>query len=174
MIGGCFLGHREFEKGALPDAGRAQHRSTAAAAAPRNRCGNARHHREDLLDAGVVHRLLALIQMPAGNMAGLVREDADQLVGRLRAEHQTGVHKDILTPGDERVDAVIRHQVDVNSVRVEPSHLPHRGHHRANVAFDLGVPQQGRAITRAFVRAGDMAQDQRRSDDRCGRSDKSA
>ncbi len=143
VVGSGFLRHRELQKGALPHAARAKQRRATPTAPRRHRSSETRRQRENLLDAGVVHRLFAQVQVPPCDVASLMCKNPDQLIRSLCAQHQTRVDKDVLAAGDKRVDAVVGHQIDVDSVGVEPGHPPDRGHHRADVALDLGVPQQG-------------------------------
>jgi len=98
VVGGGFLGDRELQKGALADAGGAKHRR---AVAPNYRGGGGGNHRDDGFDAGVAHRLLGAQYMPAGDMAGLMRDDPDQLIRHLGPQDQTGVDEDRLAAGDE-------------------------------------------------------------------------
>src|SRR5436305_919993 len=109
MIGGGLLRDREPHERALADRLRAEERRTVT---PGDRGRRADYHRDDLLDTGVVHRLLAAYDVTAGNVAGLVRDDADQLVRRFRPQDEPGIDKDRLAAGDKRVQLIVLDQVD--------------------------------------------------------------
>ena len=100
-----------------------------------------------------MHRFGALVDVAAGDVPGLMRQDADQLIWRVGMQQQARVDEDVLPAGDKRINAAVRHQIDVDGVGIEPGRLPDRRHHCVNVGFDLGVAQQADAITRpALVR----------------------
>ena len=66
------------------------------------------HHRDDPFDAGVAYRFLKARQVPAGDVAGLMRQDPDQLIGGLGAEQQAGVDELVLPAGDEGMLLAVR------------------------------------------------------------------
>jgi hypothetical protein len=82
--------------------------------------------------------------MRAGDMAGLMRDDADQLVGHLGAQDQATVDEDRLAAGDERVELTVVDQVNPDIAGIEPGGPPNRAGHRLDVVLDLGVAQQPR------------------------------
>ena len=142
MIGRGFLGDRILHEGAFRHALGGQHGRTAAAPFAGHRRSGAEHHRDDPLDAGVAYRVLKTGQMPAGDMAGLVREHADKLVRRLRAHDQAGIDEFVLPAGDKGIDLLVLDEIDVQRVRIEPRRLPDRGHHRPNVGLDFGIADE--------------------------------
>ena len=141
MVGGGLLRDRELQKRALAYAGGAEHRR---AAAPDHRGGGGGGHRDDGLDAGVAQRLLGAQHMSAGDMAALVRDDTDQLVGHLGPQNQAGVDEDRLAAGDERIELIVVDQVNPDIAGIEPGRAPNRARHRPNIVLDLGVAQQPR------------------------------
>ena len=98
VVGRRLLGHRELQPRTLADPGGAEQRRTAL---PGHRCGKPRRHRDHHLDAGVACRLPGAHEVPAGNVAGLVRDHPEQLVRVLGPQDQPGIEEDRLTAGDE-------------------------------------------------------------------------
>ena len=65
----------------------------------------AEDHRDDRLRSWPARNLLAQArQVPAGDVAGLVREHADHLVRRVRLHQRAGIDEDAPAVGDERVE----------------------------------------------------------------------
>ena len=64
----------------------------------------AEQHGDDHLGLGVGKLLAQLGQMAAGQMPGLVREHADDLVRRLRLQDRAVIDEDAAAVGDERVE----------------------------------------------------------------------
>ena len=116
--------------------------SSAAPLPADDRRSGAQHHRDDALDAGVAHRLLGAGQMAAGDMAGLVRQHAEQLVRGFGAHDQAGIDEFVLPAGDEGIELLVLDQIDVQRARLEPRRLPDRRHHRPDIGLDLGVPDE--------------------------------
>src|SRR5437667_3738622 len=81
--------------------------------------------------------------MTTGDVAGLVREHADQLVRCFGAHDQPTVDEFVLATGDERIYLLVFDEVDVQRTRLESRRLPDRGYHRPNVGLDLGIADDG-------------------------------
>ena len=69
-------------------------------------------------------RFLGAQHMAAGNVTGLVGDDPNQFVGRLRLQDQAGIDEDSLTADNERVDLVVVHQINADVVRFETGNAP--------------------------------------------------
>ena len=139
VVGGGFLPHRKLQKRTLTDPLRTEQRG---AAAPDHGCASGGHHRDDALDAGVAHRFLGAQHMTAGDMAGLVRDDPEQLVRVFRPQDQAAVDKDRLSAGDKRVELAVLNKIDADIVGLEPGGPPDRARDDLDVVLDLGIAQQ--------------------------------
>ena len=137
-------------KAALADAlrRRACRPPPASALWPATRRRGARHHGDDARDRGVVHRLRRAREMAAGDVAGLVRHDADELVGRLAAQEGAGVEEQVLAAGDEGIERRIVDDVDMHRLRVEAGDSQDRRPPGADDAFDLRVANERQLIVR--------------------------
>ncbi len=66
-----------------------------------------REHAKANRDECGTHRLLLGLaragKVAAGDVAGFVREDTDEFVGRARSQNEPRMDEDVLTAGDERV-----------------------------------------------------------------------
>ena len=140
LVGRGLLAHRILHIGPLRHALGPEERRAASADYRRR---GAQHHRDDALDAGIAHRLLGAGQMAAGDMAGLVRQNAEQLVRGVDAHDQAGVDEFVLPGGDKGIELLVLDQIDVERARLEPRRLPDRRHHRSDLGLDLGVPDEG-------------------------------
>ena len=80
--------------------------------------------------------------MAAGDVAGFVREHADNLVGIFSRQDEAGVDEDVLTAGDERVHARIVDDVNFYVVRIEARGFEQRVRIDAQRVFDLGVADE--------------------------------
>ena len=69
-----------------------------------------------MIDGGLrIGELLAqLRQMAAGDMAGLVREHADDLVRRLGIDQRAGIDEDVAAVDDEGVEGAVVDDDDVD------------------------------------------------------------
>ena len=120
-VGGHLLGALVAEDAALRHlaaAGRNAHAGAGKAAAVGGGAGDHGADAEQRGDDG--HRLgaLELVAQPllvaAGDVAGLVRDDADDLVGRFGLHQRAGVDEQA-APGDEGVEARIVDQNDLDA-----------------------------------------------------------
>ena len=83
--------------------------------------------------------------MPAGDMAGLVREHADDLVRSLRFHQRARVHEDVLAVHDESVEGAFIDDDDVDILLRKPRHAQDRLGIIAQQLLDLGVADQRQA-----------------------------
>ena len=92
-------------------------------------------------------------QMAAGQMAGFVREHADDFVRRLGVEQRAGVDEDVAAVHDEGVEgAVVEH--DHSDVLLgEAGRVQDRRRVIAQQLLDLGVADDRHAARGAFLRA---------------------
>ena len=59
--------------------------------------------------------------MPARDVAGFVRDDADDLVRRLGVDQRAGVDEHAPAVGDERVEAAVAQDDDLDRAPVRPA-----------------------------------------------------
>jgi hypothetical protein len=97
---------------------------------------------------GVLHIFVAAHQMTAGDMAGFVGDDADDLERIVRLLQRAGVNEDILPAGDEGVELRAVDQNDMDVVRFQPGGDPNRRAECPQRLFDLGVAEQRRNVLR--------------------------
>ena len=81
-------------------------------------------------------------QMAAGDMAGFVREHADDLVWRRRFHQRAGVDEDAPAVHHERVERAVVDDDDANVLLREPGGLQDRLGVVAQQLLDLGVANQ--------------------------------
>ena len=97
--------------------------------------------------AEVLHLLLHARQMAAGDMAGFVRQHADQLVRPLGAHDQAGVDEDALAARNEGVERAVLDDHDLDRAGIEAGRPPDRRHQGADGVLDLGVADQTEPLT---------------------------
>ena len=131
----------------LAGAGRSRPAAAAAAHGAARQGAGAQDHLQDLHGAEVVQLFLHAREMAAGDVAGLVRQHADQLVRRLGAHDQAGVDKDALAARHEGIERVVLDDHDLDRVGVEAGRLPDRRHEGPDGVLDLGVADQIEALT---------------------------
>ncbi len=86
--------------------------------------------------------LLLARQMPAGDVAGLVRQHADQLRRPLGADQEAGVDEYPLAARHEGVEAVVLDEHNRHGFRIEAGDLPDRRDEGPDRALDLGVADE--------------------------------
>ena len=94
-----------------------------------------------------------IFEVPAGQMAGLVRDDADHLVRRFRIEQRAGVHHHAPAAGDEGIELAILHKHDLGVARADAGGAEDRRGIVAEQRFDLGVADD-RLLALLRVRRG--------------------
>ena len=100
---------------------------------------DADRHGDECLQRGVVHLGIEARQMTAGDMAGFVRHDADDLVGPVGAHQRAGVHEQILAAGDEGVERRIVDDIDMHRLGIEAGDDEDWRRISADGVLDLGV-----------------------------------
>src|SRR6266849_6647077 len=153
LVGLRLLLDRILQVRALHDGRAAGDHAARALTAGRRRGGAGEHHGDDSLDRCIAQRLLGTRQMAAGDMAGLVGGDADDLIWTLAADQQPGMEEEVLSAGDEGVQSRIIHEVDADHRRVEAGHCENWRHELPNGSFDLGVANEtDRLLGRCLAR----------------------
>lgn len=79
--------------------------------------GSPEHQRKDGGRRGVAQRILRARQMAAGDVAGFVRDHADDLSGVLGAHDQAGIDEQVLSASNEGIQRTVMHQKDVDGLR---------------------------------------------------------
>ena len=107
-----------------------------------NRGGNAQQHADDGGHRGLVEFIAHARQMAAGDVPGLMRQNADRLVRRLRLEQQAGVNEDALAARHEGVDARILDQIDPDRLGIDARRLEDGAGIEAQQPLDLGIADE--------------------------------
>ena len=103
--------------------------------------GGTQNQAEQRNAGGALDALGRANDMPALDMAKLVREHALHLVGGPGGFDQPAVDVNILRSGDKGIDAAVADQMDADLAGLEPCCLLERGHHFAEQGLGLGVAQ---------------------------------
>ncbi len=106
----------------------------------------AQDHRGGRHNLGVLQLLAQAHQMPAGDVAALVREDADDLVGSFGVDERAGVHEDVLAVGHESIERARADQHDLDRASAQAGCLGDRLQIVAHELFDLGIADKRRAL----------------------------
>ena len=75
-------------------------------------CNGAQHQRDNRLCAGVAHVFLQLGQMPAFDVAGLMRQHANNAICILGIAQQARIDEYTFAPGDEGVQPIIEDKMN--------------------------------------------------------------
>ena len=133
-----------------------RHADIAAAAAG----ARARHHGADAEQHGDDRRglrrgelLAQLHQMAAGQVAGFVREHADDLVRRLGVEQRAGIDEDVAAVHDEGVERAVAEHDHPDVLLGEAGGAQDRLRVVAQQLLDLGVADHRHAAQRRFLGA---------------------
>ena len=121
----------------------------AGIAARRDHRADAEQHGDDRLRLRHRELLAELRQVAAGNMTGLVRQHADDLVRRLGVHQRAGVHEDAAAVHDEGVERLVVDQRDLDVLLREPRDLQDRLRVVPHQLLDLGVADQRNAARQA-------------------------
>ena len=119
--------------------------AAAAGAADGHRAG-AEQHGDDHLGLGVGELLAQLGQMAAGQMPGLVREHADDLVRRLRLHDRAVIDEDAAAVGDERVERALVDDHHLDVLLFQTRGAQDRARVFAQQLLGLGVAQDRRPL----------------------------
>ena len=80
--------------------------------------------------------------MATGNMAGLVGDDADQLIGAVGDDQQTGIEEQPLTTGNEGVEALVVNYMDIYRRSIEAGAFEQWRRVGADGTFDFRVSDE--------------------------------
>ncbi len=116
------------------------------AAGGRRDAADRKQHGGDGDGLRALHLLAHARQMAAGDMAGLVRQHADDLVRCFRLQQRAGVHEDALAVHDEGVERGIGDQHHADILLGEAGGRPDRPHIIAQQRLDLDVADDVRAL----------------------------
>ena len=92
--------------------------------------------------------------MPAGDVAGLVREHADDLVRRLRIHQRAGIDEDAAAVGHEGVEGALVDDDDLDVLLGQTGRLQNRLGVFAQELLDLGVADDRRALALGGLAGG--------------------
>ena len=87
-------------------------------------------------------------EMASGDMAALMRDDADHLVRRLGLHQRAGMDEHIVPVDDEGIEAPVVDDVDLDRLRAETRSGENRLGIGADQSFGLGVADQPRGVGR--------------------------
>ena len=87
-------------------------------------------------------------EMAAGDMAALMRDDADHLVRRLGVHQRAGMDEHIVPVDDEGVEAPVVDDVDLDALRAEAGGVEDRLGVSADQRFGLGVADEPGGVGR--------------------------
>ena len=152
-VGGLLLAALIREHGALGHllaahghAHAAGARLADAGAAAADRCRAAQDHCRSRQDLGVLQLLAQPHEMPSGDMAALVREDADDLVRGLGVDQRSGVHEDVLAVRHEGIERPLADQHDLDGAGAQACRLGDRLQIVAHQLLDLGIADDRRPL----------------------------
>ena len=121
LVGGGFFGLAVCQEATHRRIGAAGHRTHAELARRRNAgetSADRRGQAQNLQRHGRRFHLRNLRaqsrQVTAGDMAGLVRDDADHLVRRVRYHERSGMHEHVVAIDDEGVEVLVVDEVDLD------------------------------------------------------------
>ena len=125
---------------------------------------DAEQHRDDRGGLCIGKLLAHLRQVPADDVAGLVREHADQLIGCRRLHQRAGIDEDVARIHDEGVERLVVDDDDLNALIAQARDLEDRRYVFAQQLLDLGIANHRDAGIGAVLGAGrDGSQRDRRS-----------
>ena len=102
-----------------------------------------------------IRQLLAYLgQMPAHDVSGLVGEDANDLVGRLRLHQRAGIDEDVVRVHHECVERSFVDDDNVDVLVAKAGDFQNRAHVIAQQLLDFGVADDRNAgVGRRFLRS---------------------
>ena len=156
-VGLFFLGaligqQRALDHRLRPEHGRGRIADIAPGFARGHHRADAEQHRDDHLRLRLGKLLAQPRQMAAGDMAGFVRQHADDLVRHRRFHQRAGVHEDAPAVHDERVERAVVDDDDANVLLREAGGFQDRLGVVAQQLLDLGVANE-RQPARHVLRA---------------------
>ena len=90
-------------------------------------------------------------EVTAGDVADLVGEDPDDLAGTLAGQQEPGEDEDFLAAGDECVELICAHQMDLDRLGAEAGRAEQWCRIAANGIFDFGVADDRELLRRRRV-----------------------
>ena len=114
--------------------------------APATTRAGAEQHGDDHLGLRLRQLLAHLGEVAARQMAGLVREHTDDLVGSLRFHQRAIVHEDAAAVGDEGVKTAVVDDDDLDVLFLQARGAQDRAGIVAQQLLDFGVAQQPRTL----------------------------
>ena len=126
---------------------------TAAAARCNQRAGT-ENHRDDRLRARRGKLLAHARQVSAGDVTGLVREHADDLIRRLRFHQRAAVDEDAPTVCHERVERAVVDDDDLNVLLCKTRRAQNRLRVLPQQLLDFRVADDGQPLLRVRRGAG--------------------
>ena len=135
-----------LRRGDRGGAGIGQAAVAVAASRARHHRAGAEQHGDDHLGLRLRQLLAHLGEMAAGEMAGFVREHADDLVRRLRLHHRAVIHEDAAAVGDESVEGALVDDHHLDVLLLEAGGAQDRPRIVAQQLLGLGVAQDRRTL----------------------------
>ena len=87
-------------------------------------------------------------EMAAGDMAALMRDDPDHLIGRLGLHQRAGMHEHVVAVDDEGVEGAIVDEVDADALRAEAGRAEDGLGVFPDQRFGLGIADQPGGVRR--------------------------
>ncbi len=140
-------------------------------AVARHHRGRAEQHADDHRGLRIGEFLAHLRKMAADDVAGLVREHADELIGHYRLHERAGIDENAVRIHDEGVERIVVDDDDLDVLIAQPGDFQNRRGVVAQQLFDLGVADHRDAGGRSGLRAHRHARRNARQRERRGRGD---
>ena len=171
LLGAHVGEQRVLDRGGRPGdrGGASLAHARAAAAAGGDHRADAQDHGDDRLRGRGRHRLAQSRQMAAGDVAGLVREHADDLIWRFRFHQRAAIDEDAAAVGDESVERAIVDDDDLDVLLGEAGAAQDRLGIFPQQLLDLGVADDRRALLRLRGNAGANERSRRHHGDKARR-----
>ncbi len=136
-------------------------RVIVAGGCPTDHQADAQHGHQQRLGLVARDAVAQRRHVPAGDVAGLVRDHADDLVGRLGLQDGAGVQEHVEAVDHERVEALVADDAH-GDVAAEPCRLEDRPRVVLQQVLDLGVADEGNALGRCRQRCADIGEREER------------
>ena len=88
-------------------------------------------------------------EMAAGDMAALMRDDADHLIGRLGVHQRAGMNEHVMPVDDEGVEGAVVDEMDADALRAEAGGIEDRLGVYPDQRFGFGVADKPGGIRRS-------------------------
>jgi hypothetical protein len=130
------------------DPGAGSGRALSAAGAAGNHHADAQELDEQALGLVAGDALAQLGQMPASDVAGLVRDDADHLIGRFRLLQRAGVNEHVAAVEHECVERLVPHDAHLDPARSKSGRPEYRPRIILEQVFDFRIAHQTEGLGR--------------------------